>query len=56
MTKQDAVKMVGWVVQGKDSDIFGILEYVTEDGWAGIRGPYNGLDEIQVERLQISGT
>ena len=51
-----AKQMVGQSVQAKDSDIFGILEYVTADGWAGVRGPFKRLDEIQVNRLEMDPT
>lgn len=51
MTKTEAQKVVGFVVQSDDSEIFGILEYVTADGWAGVRGPRGCLDEIQVGRI-----
>lgn len=56
MDKQTARQMVGQMVQGVDSEIAGILEYVTADGWAGVRGPHRRLDEIQVERLELDPT
>lgn len=56
MNLETAKKMVGQAVQAKDSDIFGVLEYVTADGWAGIRGPFRRLDEIQVGRLEVDPT
>lgn len=65
LTVEQAKKMVGQmgaVVQAVDSDIWGILEYVTADGWAGVRGPKmpgmetGRLDEVQVGRLIIDPT
>lgn len=52
-----AKQMVGQVVQVKGfEDFFGVLETVTADGWAGIRGPFNRYDEVQVERIEVDPT
>ena len=52
-----AKRLVGEVVQDSlGGDIFGILEYVTADGWAGVRGPHRRLDEVQVVRLEVDPT
>lgn len=56
MNNETAKQMVGQTVQAVDSDIFGTLEYVTADGWAGVRGPFRRLDEIQVSRLELDPT
>jgi hypothetical protein len=57
MNVETAKQMVGQVVQDKmGGEIFGILEYVTADGWAGVRGPFKRLDEIQVSRLELDPT
>lgn len=56
MTTTEAKQMVGQAVQATGSDIFGVLEYVTADEWAGIRGPFGRLDEIQVARLEVDPT
>lgn len=59
LTVEQAKKMVGQmgaVVQAVDSEIWGIIEYVTADGWAGVRGPGKRLDEIQVSRIFLSRT
>jgi hypothetical protein len=51
MTKTEAEKVIGFAVQSDSSEIFGTLEYVTADGWGGVRGPSGRLDEIQVGRI-----
>lgn len=60
MTTDEAKSLVGVkgaVVQDSmDTGIWGKIEYVTEDAWAGIRGPYNRLDEVPVSRLEIDPT
>lgn len=56
MTLTEAKKLVGQMVQAVDSDIAGVLEYLTVDGWAGIRGPFRRLDEVQVARLEVDPT
>lgn len=62
MDVSTAQLLVGQVVQAADSDVWGILEYVTEDGWAGVRGPKmpgmekGRLDEIQVSRMVLDPT
>lgn len=55
MDTTTARKLIGYTVTS-DCEIWGILEYVTEGGWAGIRGPNKGLDEIQVSRIEPSKT
>lgn len=56
-TIEQAKQWIGAVVQSDSSDIWGILEYITPDGWAGVRGPKlpgterGRLDEIQVGRI-----
>lgn len=57
MTTTEAQSKIGLVV-ASDCEIWGALEYVTADGWAGIRAlPPVGstkqgrLDEIQVARI-----
>jgi hypothetical protein len=47
------------VVQVKGSEdptAFGILERVTEDGWVGVRGPFNRYDEYRPQQLEIDPT
>lgn len=56
---ENAKQWVGFPVQSDDSEICGTLEYVTADGWAGVRGMPEGkfgkgprrMDEIQVGRI-----
>lgn len=57
MDTTTAQQMIGRAVQVKgDASFFGVLEYVTLDGWAGIRGPGRRLDEVQVSRLELDPT
>lgn len=57
-TAKQMVQQGGVVVQDtlRDSDIFGVLEKVTADGWAGIRGPFNRYDELPLSRIEIDPT
>lgn len=58
MDLNTAKQMVGQVVQDTldGSDIFGILEEVTADGWVGIRGPFNRYDELPLSRVEVDPT
>jgi hypothetical protein len=57
MDLNTAKQMVGQVVQDSmGSDIFGVLECITPDGWAGIRGPFNRYDELPLSRIEIDPT
>lgn len=57
-TAKQMVKQGGVVVQDTlaDSDIFGILERVTADGWVGVRGPFNRYDELPLSRIEVDPT
>lgn len=58
MDLNTAKQMVGQVVQDTldGSDISGILEKVTADGWVGIRGPFNRYDELPLSRIEVDPT
>ena len=50
-------KFLGHAVQDKmGTRIFGIAEYVTTDGWVGVRGPRRRLDEIPLARVMFDPT
>lgn len=58
-TAKQMVGKMGAVVQvigSEDPTAFGILETVTEDGWVGVRGPFNRYDEYRPEQLEIDPT
>lgn len=45
-------------VQTTDGNVFGLAEYVTDDGWIGIRQPQAGnrLDEYPAGRVEFDPT
>ncbi|WP_428262895.1 hypothetical protein [Haliangium sp.] len=47
-------ELVQYEVNG-DIVFFGILEHITEDGWAGIRQPHDGnrLDEAPADLVKV---
>lgn len=50
LTKQ--MSLVGMTVRSTTCDIAGTIEYVTKDGWAGIRDASGRLDEEKLSRLE----
>ena len=56
-TAKQMEKQGGVVVQDSmGSGIFGVLEKVTEDGWVGVRGPFNRYDELPLARVEVDPT
>lgn len=53
-TLTKSMTLVGMTVRSTTCDIAGTIEYVTKDGWAGVRGP-DGLDEEKLSRLEQVG-
>ncbi len=53
MTANEVKAMIGKAGAAVDSDcgIWGAPEYVTPDGWVGVRGPGGRLDEVQASRI-----
>lgn len=52
-------ELVGHVVQlvvNGEPVLFGLAEYVTRDGWVGIRGPGGRLDEAPLEQVEPDPT
>lgn len=50
---------VGWVVQYVVNGIvsfWGVAEYVTKDGWVGIRQADGGLDEAPIKLVRYDPT
>jgi hypothetical protein len=52
----DAAELIGQVVQCPSLNLFGVAEYVTQDGFLGIRQPGGRLDEVQANRCQVDPT
>lgn len=53
----DAAELIGAVVQTNlGGGFFGIAEYLTADGWFGIRQPGGRLDECKAEWCEVDPT
>lgn len=49
----DARTLINQVVQCPALDLFGVAEYLTPDGFLGIRQPGGRLDEVQASRCAV---
>jgi hypothetical protein len=52
----NATSLINAVVQCPDLDLFGVVEYLTPDGFFGIRQPGGRLDEVQASRCVVDPT
>jgi hypothetical protein len=52
----DASGLINQVVRCSSMGLFGVVEYVTPDGFLGIRQPGGRLDEVQADRCEVDPT
>lgn len=53
---QNAADLIDQVIQCPELNLFGIAEYLTADGFFGIRQPGGRIDEVQAGRCMADPT